>query len=76
MQKVSGSIPLSSKYMSPSSSGLGHRPFTAATGVRIPLGMNYIGEVAEWFNAMVLKTIEETIFPPRVQIPASPVLIF
>ena len=25
--------------MSPSSRGLGHRPFTAVTGVRIPLGM-------------------------------------
>ena len=27
--------------MSPSSRGLGHRPFTAVTGVRIPLGMDY-----------------------------------
>ena len=25
-------------YLSPSSRGLGHRPFTAVTGVRIPLG--------------------------------------
>ena len=24
--------------MSPSSSGLGHRPFTAGTGVRVPVG--------------------------------------
>ena len=39
--EVSGSIPLSSTkrrlmYVSPSSSGLGHRPFTAVTGVRVP----------------------------------------
>ena len=27
--------------MSPSSRGLGHRPFTAVTGVRIPLGTPY-----------------------------------
>ena len=26
------------KMMTPSSRGLGHRPFTAVTGVRIPLG--------------------------------------
>ena len=40
MQEVSGSIPLSSTNcrMSPSSRGLGHCPFTAITGVRIPLG--------------------------------------
>ncbi len=58
--------------MSSSSSGSGHRPFTAKTGVQIPLGMKFYGEVAEWFNAMVLKTIEDT-FPPRVQIPVSPI---
>ncbi len=39
--EVSGSIPLSSTkhrsmFASPSSSGLGHRPFTAVTGVRVP----------------------------------------
>ncbi len=43
MQEVSGSNPLISTRTnfpgSPSSRGLGHRPFTAATGVRIPLGM-------------------------------------
>ena len=49
MQEVSGSIPLGStktdkhprctkKFLSPSSSGLGPRPFTAVTGVRTPLG--------------------------------------
>ena len=47
MQEVGGSIPPSStKFLdgieecpaSPSSRGLGLRPFTAATGVRIPLG--------------------------------------
>lgn len=48
MQEVSGSIPLTSTShpmngsrmipLSPSSRGLGHRPFTAVTGVRIPLG--------------------------------------
>ena len=44
MQEVSGSIPLtstkesSSLPLSPSSRGLGHRPFTAITGVRIPVG--------------------------------------
>ncbi len=27
--------------VSPSSRGLGHRPFTAVTGVRTPLGMPY-----------------------------------
>ena len=49
--------------MSPSSSGLGHRPFTAATGVQIPLEMFVCGEVAEWSIAVVLKTIEDFIFP-------------
>src|SRR5207247_11197710 len=44
MQEVSGSIPLTStnpeslQQKSPSSRGLGHRPFTAVTGVRIPVG--------------------------------------
>src|ERR1700689_2600409 len=44
MQEVRGSIPRSSTMialavrLSPSSRGLGHRPFTAVTGVRIPLG--------------------------------------
>src|SRR5690242_233631 len=44
MQEVGGSIPPSStnprtdSQLSPSSRGLGHRPFTAVTGVRIPLG--------------------------------------
>ncbi len=54
MQEVGGSIPPSSTKLlytrqnlfcittvhlqSPSSRGLGHRPFTAVTGVRIPLG--------------------------------------
>ena len=38
MQEVGGSIPPSSSNKSPSSRGLGHCPFTAATGVRIPLG--------------------------------------
>ena len=40
MQEVSGSIPLTStkEIRSLSSRGLGHRPFTAATGVRIPVG--------------------------------------
>src|SRR6185436_11322921 len=46
MQEVSGSIPLTStnqqhpegNTQSPSSRGLGHRPFTAVTGVRIPVG--------------------------------------
>ena len=28
-------------HLSPSSRGLGHRPFTAVTGVRIPLGTPY-----------------------------------
>ena len=41
MQEVVGSIPSgSTKFFSasPSSRGPGHRPFTAVTGVRIPLG--------------------------------------
>src|SRR5215470_10263485 len=43
MQEVGGSIPPGSTIWiriapSPSSRGLGHRPFTAVTGVRIPLG--------------------------------------
>ncbi|CBJ11629.1 hypothetical protein LLO_1270 [Legionella longbeachae NSW150] len=49
MQEVGGSIPPSSTInildvdgkkcsRSPSSRGLGHRPFTAGTGVRTPLG--------------------------------------
>src|SRR3989338_6532602 len=32
------SWPCFSKVLSPSSSGLGHRPFTAVTGVRVPHG--------------------------------------
>ena len=51
MQEVSGSIPLTSTKKfevsevpkSPSSRGLGHRPFTAITGVRIPVGTPYTG---------------------------------
>src|SRR5262245_49693961 len=41
MQEVGGSIPPGSTKISiasPSSRGPGHRPFTAVTGVRIPLG--------------------------------------
>src|SRR5437773_1558869 len=44
MQEVTGSIPVTStnpeslQQKSPSSRGPGHRPFTAVTGVRIPLG--------------------------------------
>src|SRR3954466_4831985 len=43
MQEVGGSIPPGSTNLtlgtsSPSSRGPGHRPFTAVTGVRIPLG--------------------------------------
>ena len=41
MQEVGGSIPPGSTKVSrasPSSRGPGHRPFTAVTGVRIPLG--------------------------------------
>jgi hypothetical protein len=47
MQEVGGSIPPSStktsknRPLSPSSRGLGLRPFTAATGVRITLGTPY-----------------------------------
>ena len=29
-----------------SSRGLGHRPFTAGTGVRIPLGLPYISQLS------------------------------
>ena len=46
--EVNGSIPLGSTrfskrivLVSPSSRGLGHRPFTAVTGVRIPLGIPF-----------------------------------
>ena len=38
MQEVDGSIPSGSTTTSPSSRGLGHDPFTVATGVRIPVG--------------------------------------
>ena len=56
MQEVSGSIPLGSTTFdirpskvlqhevfraSPSSRGLGHHPFTVATGVRIPWGRQF-----------------------------------
>jgi hypothetical protein len=41
--------------MSPSSRGLGHRPFTAVTGVRIPLGTPtrtaHYGKYTEWMPA-------------------------
>ena len=48
--EVIGSIPIGSTIFnvlvkvsaSPSSRGLGHRPFTAVTGVRIPLGTPYL----------------------------------
>ena len=50
MQEVSGSIPLTSTNKSntgsPSSRGLGHRPFTAITGVRIPVGTPIQGDPA------------------------------
>ena len=42
MQEVVGSIPTSSTIKSLSSRGLGHCPFTAATGVRIPVGTPYL----------------------------------
>src|SRR5579864_79849 len=53
MQEVGGSIPPSSTTIkgptaagSPSSRGPGHRPFTAVTGVRIPLGTPCHSDVA------------------------------
>ena len=43
--KVVGSIPSGSTKSRPHRLvGLGHRPFTAATGVRIPLGTPFFGE--------------------------------
>ena len=32
--------------MVPSSRGPGHRPFTAGTGIRIPLGLPYISQLS------------------------------
>ena len=54
MQEVSGSIPListkrASKFKSPSSRGLGHRPFTAVTRVRISLGTPQIPQFGQVF---------------------------
>ena len=49
MQEVSGSIPLTStRKRTPSSRGLGHRPFTAVTGVRIPVGSPNKMPPARW----------------------------
>ena len=42
MQEVDGSIPSGSTTTSPSSRGLGHDPFTVATGVRIPVGTPFL----------------------------------
>jgi hypothetical protein len=39
-------LPLGSKGLSPSSRGLGHRPFTAVTRVRIPLGTQELSRIA------------------------------
>ena len=51
MQEVGGSIPPGSTTISsasPSSRGPGHRPFTAVTGVRIPLGTPQPTPRARW----------------------------
>src|SRR5699024_612701 len=53
MQEVGGSIPPGSTT-SPSSRGLGHHPFTVATGVRIPLGTPFpFGETGTQRGAVV-----------------------
>ena len=38
----SSSLSSSTTHLLPSSRGLGHCPFTAATGVRIPLGVPFL----------------------------------
>ena len=48
--------------MSPSSSGLGHRPLMAKTGVRLPLGIPYIGYAADHGDQLLHKYIYDGIF--------------
>ncbi len=50
MAEVAGSIPAGTTIkvnLPPSSSGLGHRPFTAKAGVQIPLGVPFYGPIAQ-----------------------------
>ena len=67
MQEVSGSIPLTSTKQScigsPSSRGLGHRPFTAITGVRIPVGTPV-------FRVLFVEQISCGVVVQLVRIPA------
>ena len=44
---------LSIRYMLPSTSGLSRRPFTAESGVRIPLGVPY-GLLVKWLRRWIL----------------------
>ena len=66
MQEVAGSIPAGStnfgqtglsgsptKSASPSSRGLGHYPFTVATGVRIPVGTPSLSRTRAWPGFLV-----------------------
>ncbi len=51
-----------------SSSGLGHRPFTPAAGVRIPMRAPRFGDVAQWESACLTSRrsqVQTLPFPPR-----------
>ena len=45
--------------MSPSSSGLGHRPLMAKTGVRLPLGIPYVGYAANHNNRLSHQNLKD-----------------
>ncbi len=50
-----------------SSSGLGHRPFTPAAGVRIPMRAPRIGDIAQWESACLTSRrsqVQTLLFPP------------
>ncbi len=55
MQEAVGSIPTSSTIKSLSSRGLGHCPFTAATGVRIPVGTPYLRSLHHVMQAFLFR---------------------
>ena len=55
IHEVVGSIPSgSTKFCPHRLVGLGHRPFTAATGVRIPLGTPFFGMASLLSNEVTL----------------------
>jgi hypothetical protein len=58
--------------MSPSSRGLGHCPFTAATGVRIPLGTPYLWRLLIFSIPVTRSFYLKSSFPHTKRQPQSP----